>query len=221
MRRCHACAVDIEGTWTQCPLCAGPVVGESTPSPLPAIPLRFSRRRVVKVLFLTSIAVILASFAAQLLFSRGLAGIGVLRSVWLGVITMWLVVLMAERKRRNVAKGTVYLVVVIGLVCVYWDYLTGWRGWSLTYAVPIVSAFSIVALLITVRVMRIEVGEHIVYSGLTVLLGLAPIVFVALGWVTNPLPSAACGALSLLALVLMQLSRGADVRHELSKRLHL
>jgi hypothetical protein len=220
MRRCTDCAVDIEGTWTRCPLCTAPVAGEAMASPLPAVPLRFSRRRVVRVLFLTSITVILASFVAQLLFSRGLAGIGVLRSVWLGVVTMWLVVLMAVRKRRNVAKGTVYLVVLIGLVCVYWDYLTGWRGWSLTYAVPIVSACSIVALLITVRVMRIEVGEHIVYSGLTLLLGLAPLAFVAFGWVTNPLPSSICGALGL-TLVLMQLARVPDLRHELAKRLHL
>jgi Family of unknown function (DUF6320) len=221
MRRCLQCAVNIEGSWSRCPLCRAPVAGQATASPLPAVPLRFSRRRVLKVLFLTSIAVILASFVVQLLFSRGLEGIGALRAVWLGLITMWLVVLMAVRKRRNVAKGTVYLVVLVGLVCVYWDYLTGWRSWSLTYAVPIVSACSIVALIITVRVMRIEVGEHILYSGLTVLLGLAPIVFLALGWVTNPVPSAICGALSLITLVLMQLARGPDVRHELAKRLHL
>jgi hypothetical protein len=176
---------------------------------------------VLRVLFLASLAVILASFVVQLLFSRGVEGIGALRSVWLGVITMWLVVLMAVRKRRNVAKGTVYLVVLVGLICVYWDYLTGWHGWSLNYAVPIVCACSIVALLITVRVMRIEVGEHIVYSGLTVLLGLAPIGFLAFGWVTTPLPSAICGALSVVVLVLLQLARGAEVRHELSKRLHL
>lgn len=159
MRHCRECAVDIEGTWTRCPLCAAPAAGEASASPLPAVPLRFSRRRVLRVLFLTSIALILASFVAQLLFSRSPAGIGALRSVWLGVITMWLVVVMAVRKRRNVAKGTVYLVVVVGLVCVYWDYLTGWRGWSLTYAVPIVNACSIVAVLITVRVMRIEVAS--------------------------------------------------------------
>ena len=221
MRCCTDCAVQIEGSWTQCPLCSAPVAGRPGASPFPAVPLRFSRRRVLRVLFLSSIAVILASFVAQLLFSRGLAGIGVLRSVWLGVITMWLVVLMAVRKRRNVAKGTVYLVVLVGLICVYWDYLTGWRGWSLTYAVPILDASSIVALLITVRVMRTEVGEHILYSGLTVLLGLAPIGFLALGWVTNPLPSAVCGALSLCATVLMQAARGPEVRHELAKRLHL
>jgi hypothetical protein len=213
--------VDVEGSWVRCPLCTARLDGEATESPLPTVPLRFSRRRVLRVLFLASIAVILASFVAQLLLGRGPAGLGVLRSVWLGVITMWLVVLMAVRKRRNVAKGTVYLVVLIGLVCVYWDYLTGWRAWSLTYALPIVSAGSVIALLITVRVMRIEVGEHIVYSGLTVLLGLVPLGFLAFGWVTNPVPSAICGVLSLFALVLEQGARGGDVRHELAKRLHL
>lgn len=221
MRRCTECAVDIEGAWTQCPLCKARVDGESSRNAFPSVPLTFSRRRVLRILFLSSIVVIVASFAAQLLFGRGPAGFGALRSVWLGISAMWLVVLMAARKRHNLAKNTVYLVFLVGAVCVYWDYLTGWYGWSLNYAVPIVSASAIVALLITVRVMRTEVGEHIVYSGLTVVLGLAPIVFLIFGWVNEPLPSAICGAISVTALVLLQLARGAEVRHELAKRLHL
>lgn len=220
MRHCAACALDIEGDWSRCPLCTGPVAGDVTASPFPAVPLRFSRRRVLRVLVMTSIALILASYLAQLLFSRGIAGIGALRSVWLGVATMWLVVLMAERNRRNLAKGTAYLVALVSLVSVYWDYLTGWHGWSLTYVVPLVNVCAIVALLIIVRMMRIEIGDHIVYSGLTLLLGLAPIAFLALGWVTNPLPSGICGALGT-TLVLTQLTRGPDLRHELAKRLHL
>ncbi|MFC7375744.1 MULTISPECIES: DUF6320 domain-containing protein [unclassified Brachybacterium] len=251
MTRCPECRIHIEGAWDRCPLCAAPVVADAPvgtgasagagagagagadagggadavtrapDSPFPAVPLRFSRRRVLRALFLTSIAVIIASFLAQLLFSAELGRMGVLRSVWLGISAMWLVVLTAVRTRRNLAKSTVYFVVLVALVCVYWDYLTGWHGWSVTFAVPIVCASSILALLITVRLMRIAVGEHIVYSGLTVLLGLAPIGFLAFGWVTTPLPSAICGALSVVALVLLQLARGPDVRHELAKRLHL
>jgi hypothetical protein len=221
MRCCTECAADIEGSWARCPLCSAPLTGEAAPSPIPAVPLNFSRRRVWKALFLTSLAVILASFLAQLPFNRETADIGLFRSVWLGLTAMWLVVLMAAHKRRNVAKGTVYLVVLIGLVCVYWDYLAGWDGWSLTYALPALCASSIIAVLVTVRVMRTEVGEHIIYSGLTVLLGLVPVVFLALGWVNNPVPSVVCGALSICALVLVQVARGAEVRHELAKRLHL
>lgn len=226
MRRCEDCSVAIEGPWSRCPLCAAPVAppdeghGE-TPSPLAAVPLVFSRRRVLRALTLVSLALILASFTAQLLFGRDLDGMGVLRSVWLGVSAMWLVVLMAVRQRRNIAKSTAYLVVLVSLVCVYWDYLGGWPGWSLTYVVPILCASSVVALMITVRVMRLEVGEHIVYSGLTVLLGLTPLGFLLLGWVTDPVPSLICGGLSLVALAIIQLARGASIRHELAKRLHV
>ena len=183
MRRCPDCTVEVEGEWARCPLCGTTLVGEPVPGPYPTVPLRFSRRRVLRVLFLTSLAVIVLSFLAQLLFGRDQDGIGALRSVWLGIVTTWLVVVMAVSKRRNLAKFIVYLVVLAGGVCVYWDYLSGWSGWSLTFVVPIVCAASIVGLLITARVVRIEVGDYVVYSGLTVLLGAHP----------DPLPGAGMG----------------------------
>lgn len=220
MRRCQACRVDVEGDWQSCPLCHLPLQGRATPDPLPRVPLVFSRGRVLRVLFGCSLAVILGSFASQLLLHRGPAGIGVLRSVWLGVVAMWLVVLMAVRKRRNAAKGTVYLVLVIGGVSAYWDYLTGWHRWSLSYVVPIVSACSIVAVLIAVRVMRMEVSDHIVYSGLIALLGLVPILFLVFGWAPNPIASWVCVAVSGAGLVRL-LGWFPDARRELAKRLRL
>ncbi len=220
MKHCDACRVDIEGDWQSCPLCRGPVRGEAGPGPLPTVPLAFSRRRVLRALFLSSLAVILGSFAVQLLFRRGAAELGVFRSIWLGVAAMWLVVLMAVRKRRNAAKDTVYLVLLVGLVCAYWDYLTGWHGWSLSYVVPIVCACSIAAVLIAVRAMRMDVGDHIVYSGLIVLLGLVPILFLVFGWAANPIASWICVGVSGAGLVRL-LAWFPDARHELAKRLRL
>ncbi|MGO1256771.1 MAG: DUF6320 domain-containing protein [Microbacterium gubbeenense] len=220
MMRCAACAVDIEGTWRRCPLCGAETAGDVSPDPLPDVPLAFTRRRVLRALFFVSLGVIALSFLAQLLFVRGEASVGALRSVWLGVAALWLVVMMAVRKRRNIVKGTTYLVILLGGVSAYWDYLTGWNGWSLSYAVPATCACSIVAVLITVRVMRTEVGEHIVYSWMTAVLGLVPVVFLALGWVNHPALSIFCGALSVVALAL-QLVRLRETRHELAKRLHL
>lgn len=220
MTRCPACRVRIEGTWSRCPLCGGAMHGHAVPSPLPDVPLRYSRRRVLRALVLTSLGLIALTLAAQLLFRPGAAGFGPLRAVWLGLATMWAVVLMAASTRHDAGKGSVALVVVLGLLCTYWDYLTGWHGWALTYAVPIVCASAIIALIITVRAVRIEVGDHILYSTTTVALGLVPIVFLLLGWVGTPIPSAICGGLALVALG-VQAARGGDVRHELAKKLHL
>ncbi|WP_322745133.1 DUF6320 domain-containing protein [Gulosibacter molinativorax] len=196
-------------------------MGEPTASPLPAVPLAFSRRRVWRTLLLLSLALVVASFAAQLLFSNTADGLGVARSIWLGISAMWLVVLTAVQKRHNLAKTTVYVVLLVSFVCVYWDYLTGWDAWSLTYAVPAVCAAAALGLAIIVRLMRIELGDHIVYSSQTVLFGLAPIAFLALGWVTSPVPSIVCGILSLIVLLPLQLARARMMRHELGKRLHL
>ena len=221
MRSCPDCAVRVEGDWARCPLCGAALAGASTPNPYPAVALRFTRRRVLRVLALTSLGVIALSFLAQLLFRHDQGSIGALRSIWLGIAATWLVVLVAASKRRNLAKSIVYLVVLAGGVCVYWDYLTGWDAWSLTYVVPILCAASIIGLIITVRVIRMAVGDYVVYSGLTVLLGLTPIVFLALGWVGTVIPSAICGGLSVVALVLLLTVRGGAVRHELATRLHL
>ena len=221
MKSCGACRVEIEGDWVRCPLCAGPVAGTAVPCPLPAVGLRFSRRNVLRALTMTSVLLVLVSFATQLLFPRDFPGIGWARSLWLGVSAMWLVVLMMVRKRANISKSAVYFVALVSLICVYWDYLTGWSAWSLTYAVPILCGSTVIATFITVRVMRIEVGDHVVYSGLTVLFGLTPILFLGLGWVHDPWPSLICGGLSFVNLAYLQISAGVVARHELAKRLHL
>lgn len=221
MRWCQDCSAHVEGDWSRCPLCGRELVGEAAPGSLPDVPLRFTWRRVLRVLFLTSLGVIAASFLAQLLFRPDEDGLGVLRTLWLGLAALWLVVLMAISKRRNPAKSIVYLVVLVSGVCIYWDYLTDYSGWALDIAVPILCSASIVGLLIAVRVVRMAVTDYVVYSGLTVLFGLTPLVFLALGWVEHVLPSLLCGLLSLIVVAALLTLRGGAVRHELAKRLHL
>lgn len=232
MKTCPECDARVVGSWSDCPLCGKPLItvtagsesrgeGGQPVDPLPVIRLRYSRKRAFRLLFWISLAVIAASFAAQLLFGRQSDSIGIWRSVWLGLTAMWLVVMMAARKRRNIAKGTVYLLVVVALVCVYWDYLTGWYGWSLTWAVPCLCGFSVMALLIAVEAMQIDASEYIVYSGLTALLGLVPIVFLVLGWVGVAGPSMVCIIISLGSLLALYVTQGKDIRHELKSRLNL
>ena len=221
MSRCPDCDVQVEGTWRSCPLCGAATAGEPVPAPFPSVPLVYSHRRLLRVLALVSLAVIGASFLAQLLLGHDLGRIGVVRSVWLGLAAMWLLVIAAISKRRNLAKTTVYLVVLTGLICVYWDYLTGWHAWSLTYAIPSVCTASILALVILVRAMRTETGDHVVYTGMTVLAGLTPLVFLLAGWVSTPWPSITCGALAGVVMAVLQIARWRDLRHELAKRLHL
>ncbi len=221
MRRCEACSVDIEGYWKTCPLCGESVRGTPVPSPFPDPPLRFSRRRLLKTLFVMSVLAVLASVAIQMVFREWFEGLGHRRFAWLGVITMWLVVLTAVRQRHNVVRGTLYWVVLVWLLAAYWDYFTGWEAWSVTYAIPIVATSALVALLIVTWGTRVEPGEHVVYSALAAVLGLVPAVFLVTGLVSDPWASALCVALSVVTLVVIAAVRGRHVRHEFRKRFDL
>lgn len=220
MSRCLECRVDVRGDWRRCPLCGAPlqVAQGAGPDPWPVIPLRFDSRQVLRVLTGVSVLIIGAALVALAIFPAPFQG---LRLVEFGLVTLWLFVLIAVRKRRNVAKSIVYITVVSSLLSAYSDYLDGWRGWSTTYAIPIVCSASIVALLIAVRIARMRPGDYIVYSWLTILMGVVPGLFVALGWVTESLPSWISVGLSVLMLIAMQVFRGAEIQHELGKRLNV
>lgn len=223
MRHCEHCRVDIKGDWDSCPLCHRPLDTEedvAVPNPYPDIPLRFNKQYVMSLLTWLSLVLIVAYFVVDLLLGDNLEGRG-LRLLLFGVMSMWLVVLILIRKRRNIAKGIVYLIVSVSLLCIYWDYATGWEGWSTTYVVPIVCSFALVALFIAVRVVRLSVGDYVLYLLAAALIGLFPALFLLFDWITQPVPSWISVGMSAVMLSLILIFQGGDIWGELQKRMHI
>lgn len=220
MRRCAECGVDIEGPWVRCPLCEAPLEGTAVPSPLPSIPLASPRPRTARTLIPAASALVLLSIAARLTFADRFGGAEQAPDVGASAGMMGLAALLIVPTHER-PRAAARLVLAIIVMCVLWDHLTGWHGWSLTYVVPIVGASAIVAVMVWVRTRRVEFGDHVLYSAGAVLLGFVPIVFLAIGWVSAPLPSAASGALAVAAAVRLHVPRRAQVHRELAKRLRL
>lgn len=219
MRRCPECQADIKGNWTKCPLCHTPLEGgKPVSSPYPDVALRFDRNKGQRILVVASFFIILASFPLGL-FWRG--QFGGLQGALFGILTMWLAVLVLIRKRRNLAKGILYLLVSLSLICAYLDYLVGWTGWSLTYAIPILCCSSLLAMFLAVRFVKMKAGDYVLYVLSAALLGLVPMLFLILEWVFNPIPSWTSVGLSVVLLLLILLFRGSEIRRELAKRLFI
>lgn len=218
MSYCSSCLSDIRGDWRTCPLCRAPLQVGPTAStaPWPDVPLRFDRRVWIKIVMLVSVLIIGGTLGAIVFIP-----VAWVRLMVMGFAALWLVALITIRKRRNVAKTIVYLVVAACGLCLYADFLSGWHAWSTTFVIPIVCSVSIIAVLVAVRIARMRRGEYLVYSWLTLLFSVVPALFLAFGWVHHTLPSWISVAMGISMLVWMQLFHGAEVEHEVKKRLNV
>nr|WP_255622135.1 DUF6320 domain-containing protein [Tessaracoccus sp. OS52] len=184
----------------------------------PAPPLRFDRRQVRRVLVALSVVAVVLSFAAQLLVPNLMAPV---RTVWLSVATLWLVVLAAAYRRRNVGSLVIWLVVLLSAAAAAWAQVSGGGSWATTWAIPAICTFANVALGIVVWVVRLEPLEHLGKALLVLVFGLVPGLFVALGWVTTVLPSVVCVGFSLVLLSLMVGLKRRELGEALHRRLHV
>lgn len=221
MSYCPNCRVSVKGDWEKCPLCDTELEqkeGKRLASPYPNTPLRFDKQKATKLLLLVSFLIILATYLLGLLWKGQVQG---LQGALFGIMTMWLVVLIIIRKRRNLIKSIFYLLISLSFICTYFDYVIGWTGWSTTYAIPIICGSSILAMFLTIRFVKIKTGDYILYLMAAALVGLVPILFLFLDWVTNPWPAWVSFGLSLLMLVLIFIFQGKEIRKEFQKRMFI
>lgn len=220
MSSCRSCGAEIEGQWRVCPLCRVSLEVRKQEQPIreepyPAAPLRFDRRLLWALLVQLSVLAVIASFAAQALVPQLMAPV---RTVWLSVAALWLVVLAAVHRRNNVSSLVVWLVLLLSLSAVAWDRVTGWSLWATTWAIPAICTSANLALGIVVRVVRMEPAEHIAKAALVMLFGLVPGAFVLLGWVTVTMPSLVCVGFSALLMTLMAVFRHRQLGDALHRR---
>lgn len=221
MKHCPHCQADIKGDWEECPLCQTSLSskGETVEKdPFPEIPLRFNQQRMTRLLILISILIVLAYFITQWFWSFEFFG---LDYVLFGVMSMWLAVVIILRKRRNIAKGIVYLLVFLSLLSLYFDFTNGWTAWSITYAIPIICTSALVAMFLTVQVTRLEAEEYVLYLEAAAMLGILPLIFVVFNWTTHSLPSYISIGLSVFMFCSILLFHWEKVISELHKRMHI
>lgn len=99
--------------------------------------------------------------------------------------------------------------------------MTGWRGWSLNVAIPLIILGAQLALFISSRVMKLQAGDYIVYFVLASILGLVPAVFLLTELITFTLLATSAIIVSLLFLSYILIFHWTVLYGEISKRMHL
>lgn len=219
---CNNCKVNIRGNKEACPLCGNILTfdknSNKVDSPYPVIPPSFERHLVLRILVFISIVVIVSSYVIYKIFP---ISINWPVLVALGLLSMWISLTVALKKRYNISKSIMWQVIIVSALSVFWDWRIGWMGWSLDYAIPVLCVAAMLAMYITAKVMHLGVRDYISYFLLIGLFGIIPVLFILFDLVNTVYPSMVSVAFSIIFLAAILIFQGDNIKAELQKKMHI
>ncbi len=224
-QHCLQCNVRIRGDKIRCPLCgnslphAGEILKLEHPRDVfPYIEAEFKSHLAVRILVFISLVTVILSFAIAQFFE---SEINWPLLILLGIGSMWLIASNVLRKRRSLAKVITWQVTLLSLLALLWDFVIGWQGWSLDFAIPILCIAATAAMFVIAQVRHLDAQDYIVYLSLTALFGLFPMLFLLFSWVNIIIPSILSVVISSIMLAAILIFQWEAIMSELSKRLHI
>lgn len=217
MGYCKECDVNIEGHQKYCPLCDQWLENvKEEVNPYPDIPLKFNRYKIERILWFVSIFLIIALLAVDyfILKEKG----EVLQTIILTIATLWLSIIIIIRKRRNLAKSLLYLLVSLNIIALYSDYRFGWNGWSISFALPFSCIIVLIALIISLKYIRLTTNEGLLYIILASFLSTLPGILLLLDLTNSAVPSYLSALLGTTLLFFILVQKGGMILEEVKKR---
>lgn len=172
----------------------------------------------LKIMLLISIIVATVSLALNILLpGRGawsLFVLGGLGSAWASLINL-------INKRKNIPKNIVYQVMTISVTVLLWDFLTGWKGWSINYVIPLVCVAAMISMALISKIIKLYIEDYILYIIIDGLFGIVPIIFIITGLLDVLYPSIICISISVISLATIIIFEDKRLIAEIKRRLHV
>ena len=222
MQYCNHCQVHIREFQEKCALCGNVLSENKSTIPqdetFPKVPPSYESHLAFRIMIFISIAAVVVSFAINMIFPSNLNWPLLLV---FGLLSMWLGLIVIVQKRHHIPKKIIWQVVIISGLSIFWDWKTGWRGWSLDYVIPIACVAAMIIMYVTAKIMKLSVRDYITYSLIDGFFGIIPLLFILFDWVDVIYPSIICVALSILSLSAVFIFQGEDIKMEIDKRMHM
>lgn len=221
MKYCSHCKVYIREDRERCALCENTLdneVIEKSEDIFPEIPPFYESHLVVKILIFISIVAIVVSFGFNMIFPN--------TKNWtipilFGVLSVWIGLIIIVQKRYHIPKKILWQVVIISILAIFWDYQTGWRGWSLDYVIPIACVSAMIIMYVTAKIMKLSIRDYITYAFLDGVFGIIPVVFINFDLVNIVYPSVISIGFSIISLSAIVIFQGKEIKAETNKRMHI
>ncbi|MDD3999791.1 MAG: DUF6320 domain-containing protein [Bacilli bacterium] len=224
MKKCNSCNLKFETKRKSCPLCFETLQSLSEDIVQPAYPkLEKEPHKYNVLLRISTFLTILAIFASILI---NLFTYKQFRSLWsiiviLGVLYFWVLLRSTFRAKNNVPMRLVIQMLMLSILVIGIDSVTGFKRWSLNYVIPFLSMASLLAIISVLIGSLVRFAEYLLYLLAAIILGFIPIIL----WLVNLIdvlwPSLAAASLSFVTIIGMIVFADKETKEELKKRFHI
>lgn len=221
MKYCRHCKVYIREEPEKCTLCGNildeKIDGESEKI-FPEIPPFYESRLALKIMIFISIVALVVSFGINMIFP---SSVNWPMLFMFAVISIWTGLIIIVQKRYHIPKKILWQVIIVSTLSVFWDYKTGWRGWSLDYLIPIACVSAMIIMYVTAKIMRLSIRNYITYIFLSGIFGIIPVIFIKFNLVSTVYPSIISIGFSIILLSAIIIFQGREIKEEIIKRMHI
>ncbi|MGO1369908.1 MAG: DUF6320 domain-containing protein [Senegalia sp. (in: firmicutes)] len=221
MKYCKHCKVYIRGKHDRCILCENILEKEvkiENEDIYPEIPPFYESHLAIKIMIFITIVALVVSVGINIIFK---SDINWLILFMLGVVSIWVGLIIIVQKRYHIPKKILWQVIVISIFAIFWDYATGWIGWSLDYVIPIACVSAMIIMYVTAKIMKLSVRDYITYVLLDGIFGIIPVVFIIFDLVNILYPSIISIGFSIISISAIFIFQGKEIKSEMNKRMHI
>ena len=144
--RCQKCGLTFSGERVYCPLCKKRIIDEGTTDSsikedfdvFPVTQKKQADFIFMKIVtFAALAAVIVAGMVDRMMVLSDRTWQPIFFLVVIGVAGGYALLIVGQRKWKNIRKMVMYEVIIGMILCIAYDWYTGWKGWSVQIVLPL------------------------------------------------------------------------------------
>ena len=137
------------------------------------------------------------------------------------IIYIWITVLYALKKNKNIAAHILLQVVTISLLFLAIDYALGFEKWSLEIAIPIVIITANMIMTILTCISYKRYIRYVVYQLILIIISMTPMILITEHYIADSLLSRIAVWISVVNFIFSVALCSKDIKAELKRKFHM
>ena len=138
-----------------------------------------------------------------------------------GIIYIWIITIYSIHRNINIAGHVVLQTIAVSILTVFIDYKIGFRGWSLSIAIPIILIIANLAMLILTIVSHKKYLRYAIYQLCILIFSILPAILIGERMVKEPIMGIIATGISILNLIITIILSAKDLKEAVKRKFHM